>query len=312
MGESSQSARVESRLAISDGKTSTHRNIPMSSEQPAWSLIIEPKTKWWDLHLEDVWRYRDLLWMFVWRDFVSVYKQTVLGPIWFFIQPLFTTVIFTIIFSGVAQIPTDGMPPMLFYLAGTTPWAYFTGCLTKISNTFAANAGLFGKVYFPRLIVPLSIVISNLVQFGIQFLLFFGFFIYYLATGASIAPNWPMILLLAPALLALMAALGLGAGILISSLTTKYRDFTFLVGFGVQLAMYATPIIYPMSQVPEKYRWIIALNPMSAPVETFRAIFLGGTIPWIALATSCAVTAAILVPGVLLFNKVEKTFMDTV
>jgi len=284
----------------------------MSSEQPTWSLIIEPKTKWWDLHLEDVWHYRDLLWMFVWRDFVSVYKQTVLGPIWFFIQPLFTTVIFTIIFTGIAQIPTDGMPPMLFYLAGTTPWAYFTGCLTKISNTFASNAGLFGKVYFPRLIVPLSVVISNLVQFGIQFLLFFGFFVYYLICGARVAPNWQMILLLTPVLLALMAALGLGAGILISSLTTKYRDFNFLVGFGVQLAMYATPIIYPMSQVPERYRWIIMLNPMAAPVETFRAIFLGGTIPWIALAISCGVTLLILAPAILLFNKVEKSFMDTV
>lgn len=284
----------------------------MQADNTKWSMTIEPKSHWWDLHLDDVWRYRDLLWMFVWRDFVSVYKQTVLGPLWFFIQPLATTIVFTIIFTGVAQIPTDGMPPMLFYLAGTTPWAYFAACLNKISGTFASNAGLFGKVYFPRLIVPLSVVISNLVQFVIQFLLFFGFFIYYFATGAALAPNWFMIVVLTPLLLALMALLGLGAGILISSLTTKYRDFTFLVGFGVQLAMYATPIIYPMSEVPERYRIFIQLNPMAAPIETFRAIFLGGTIPWTALGLSCLVTVLLLIPAILLFNKVEKTFMDTV
>jgi len=277
-----------------------------------WDLDLMPETRWWDLGLRDVWHYRDLLWMFVRRDFVSVYKQTVLGPIWFFIQPLLTTIVFTIIFTGVAKIPTGGLPPMLFYLAGTTPWNYFAACLNKTSTTFTSNAGMFGKVYFPRLIVPLSVVISNLVQFSIQFLLFFGFWAYYMATGSNIHPNWPMIALLTPVLLALMAALGLGSGIVISSLTTKYRDFTFLVSFGIQLAMYGTPVIYPLSQIPEKYRWIIQLNPMTAPIETFRAIFLGGDIPWSALGMSFAITAALLVAGVLLFNKIEKSFMDTV
>lgn len=277
-----------------------------------WDLDLMPETRWWDLGLRDVWHYRDLLWMFVRRDFVAVYKQTILGPIWFFIQPLLTTIVFTIIFTGVAKIPTDGLPPMLFYLAGTTPWNYFASCLNKTSTTFTSNAGMFGKVYFPRLIVPLSVVISNLVQFSIQFLLFFGFWAYYMATGSNIHPNWPMIALLTPVLLVLMAALGLGSGIVISSLTTKYRDFTFLVSFGIQLAMYGTPVIYPLSQIPEKYRWIIQLNPMTAPIETFRAIFLGGDIPWSALGISFGITAILLLAGVLLFNKIEKSFMDTV
>jgi len=285
--------------------------LPSASDDD-WSLVIKPHTHWWDLQLADVWRYRDLLWLFVRRDFVSVYKQTILGPLWFFVQPILTTLMFTAIFSGVAKIPTDGLPPMLFYLAGTTAWNYFAACLTKISTTFSSNAGLFGKVYFPRLITPLSVVASTLIQFAIQFLLFLGFWGYYLLKGAPISPAWLMIPMLTPALLLLMGLLGLGTGIVISSLTTKYRDFTFLVGFGVQLAMYATPIIYPMSQVPGEYRWLIQLNPMSAIVETFRVIFLGGMIPWMALGISTAVTLAILVLGVLLFNKVEKTFMDTV
>jgi lipopolysaccharide transport system permease protein len=277
-----------------------------------WDLRIKPHSGWLDLHLADVWRYRDLLWMFVRRDFVAVYKQTILGPLWFIIQPLFTTIVFTIIFSGVAKIPTDGYPAILFYLAGTTPWNYFATCLTKTSNTFVANAGIFGKVYFPRLVVPLSIVVSNIIQFGIQFLLFLGFLAYYLATGAMIAPQWALIPTLTPVLILLMAALGLGTGIVVSSLTTKYRDFTFLIAFGIQLMMYATPIIYPLSAIPLKWRWLIQLNPMTALVESFRALFLGGPIPWQGLATSTAITAALLLLGVIIFNKVEKTFMDTV
>jgi lipopolysaccharide transport system permease protein len=277
-----------------------------------WTLRIRPHTKWWDLHLSDVWAYRDLLWLFVRRDFVSVYKQTVLGPLWFFIQPLLTTIVFTIIFSRVAQISTDGFPAMLFYLAGTTPWNYFATSLTKTSNTFVANASIFGKVYFPRLIVPLSIVASTIIQFGIQFLLFLGFLVYFLVIGADISPHWWLIPILTPALILLMAALGLGAGIIVSSLTTKYRDFTFLIAFGVQLMMYATPVIFPMSAIPEEWRWLIALNPMSAPIEAFRAVFLGGPIPWHALATSTAMTTVLLLFGVVLFNKVEKSFMDTV
>lgn len=277
-----------------------------------WDLRIKPQTSWWDLHLDDVWRYRDLLWLFVRRDFVSVYKQTILGPLWFFIQPVLTTLMFTAIFSGVANMSTGGLPPMLFYLAGTTPWNYFATCLNKTSGTFINNAGIFGKVYFPRLISPLSVVISTLIQFGIQFGLFLAFLAYYGIRGADIAPNLPLILGLTPVLLILMGLLGLGTGIVISSLTTKYRDFTFLVGFGVQLAMYATPIIYPMSSVPEKYRWLIHANPMSAIIESFRAIYLGGPVPWGPLGLSAAVTLVLLLLGILLFNKVEKTFMDTV
>jgi lipopolysaccharide transport system permease protein len=204
------------------------------------------------------------------------------------------------------------MPPILFYLAGLTPWNYFASCLTKTSNTFVQNAGIFGKVYFPRLVMPLSVVVSNIIQFGIQFLLFAGFFAWYLATGSALDPHWMLLPVLLPALILLMATLGLGAGIVVSSLTTKYRDFTFLVAFGVQLMMYATPIIFPLSVVPGKYRWIIQLNPMTAPIESFRALFLGGPIPWHGLGLSTAITAVLLFAGVVIFNKVEKTFMDTV
>lgn len=292
--------------------TADNKSVCIPKDDGNWSLVIQPKNRLFDLHLDDVWRYRDLLWMFVRRDFLAVYKQTILGPLWFFIQPLLTTLIFTVIFSGVAQIPTDGFPPMLFYLAGMTPWNYFSTCLTKTSNTFVANAGIFGKVYFPRLIVPLSIVVSTMIQFGIQFLLFLGVFAYFMFTGAAISPQWGWIVVLTPALVVLMAALGLGAGIVVSSLTTKYRDFTFLIGFGVQLMMYATPVIFPMSAVPDRYRWLIQLNPMTAPIEAFRAIFLGGPIPWSALGFSTALTAALLFVGIVIFNKVEKSFMDTV
>jgi lipopolysaccharide transport system permease protein len=277
-----------------------------------WDLVIRPQTGWFDLHLEDLWRYRDLLWMFVRRDFISVYKQTILGPLWFIIQPLLTTVVFTIIFSGVAKIPTEGLPAMLFYLAGTTPWNYFASCLTKTSNTFVANAGIFGKVYFPRLVVPLSVVVSNVIQFAIQFALFLGFLAYYFVTGAAIAPHWGLLMVLTPVLILLMAAQGLGVGIMVSALTTKYRDFTFLIGFGIQLGMYGTPVIYPLSAIPEKWRWLVEMNPMTAPIESFRALFLGGPNPWSGLGLSAAVTAALLLLGVLIFNKVEKSFMDTV
>jgi lipopolysaccharide transport system permease protein len=277
-----------------------------------WDLVIRPKTGWLDLHLADLWHYRDLLWMFVRRDFVSVYKQTILGPLWFFIQPLITTIMFTVIFTGVAKIPTGGLPPMLFYLAGTTPWNYFSTCVTKTSTTFVTNAGIFGKVYFPRLVTPISIVASNLIQFGIQFLLFLGFLAFYLFTGSAIHPDWPLIVFLTPGLLLLMALLGLGTGILVSSLTTKYRDLTFLVAFGVQLAMYGTPVIYPLASAPAKYRLFIEANPMSAIIESFRAIYLGGAIPWPQLGISTVVTGILLLFGVGIFNKVEKTFMDTV
>jgi lipopolysaccharide transport system permease protein len=293
-------------------QSSRNPEVPSSGGPDCWDLIIRPQGRWWDLQLADVWRYRDLLWMFIRRDFVAVYKQTILGPVWFFIQPLLTTIMFTVIFSGVAKISTGGLPPMLFYLAGTTPWNYFATCLTKTSGTFVNNAHLFGKVYFPRLVTPISVAASNLIQFSIQFLLFFGFLAYYLGKGTPLHPNWLMILALTPCLLFLMATLGLGAGILASSLTTKYRDLAFLIQFGVQLAMYATPVIYPMSSIPPRYRLFIELNPMSAVIETFRAIYLGGAIPWVQLGISTAVTAALLLLGVAVFNRVEKTFMDTV
>ena len=293
-----------------------HNRQKSASSPPAqdedWTLIIRPTSTWWELGLAEAWHSRDLVWMFVRRDFVSVYKQTVLGPVWFFIQPLLTTLMFTVIFSGVAQISTNGLPPMLFYLAGTTPWNYFATCLTHTSKTFVANEGLFGKVYFPRLVAPISVVLSTLIQFGIQFLLFLGFLAYYYGRGADIHPDLLMIIVLTPVLLVLMGLLGLGTGILVSSLTTKYRDLTFLIAFGVQLAMYATPVIYPMSSVPEKYRVFIELNPMSAIIESFRSIYLGGPVPWPQLGVSAAVTGVLLLTGIAIFNKVEKTFMDTV
>ncbi len=277
-----------------------------------WTLVLRPRSGWFDIDLGEIWRYRDLLMLFVKRDFTAQYKQTILGPLWFLIQPLLTTIVFTVIFAGVAKIPTDGHPAMLFYLAGTTPWNYFATCLTKTSNTFVANAGLFGKVYFPRLVVPLSIVVSNMVQFSIQFLLFFGFLAYYLLAGADIHPQYGLVLVLTPALLLLMALLGMGVGIIVSSLTTKYRDLTHLVSFGVQLLMYGTPVIYSLETLPAKWRWLVALNPMTAPIEVFRSIFLGGSVPWPELGLSAVVTLGVLFISVIVFNRVEKSFMDTV
>ena len=276
-----------------------------------WSLIIRPKTGWFDLHLADLWRYRDLTTLFVWRDFVAQYKQTILGPLWHLLQPLFTTILFTLIFGRVAKLPTDNIPPMLFYMAGVTAWTYFSECLNRTSTTFLANAGIFGKVYFPRLCVPLSVVISNLIKFAIQFALFLAFLAFFWMKGAPIHPN--ISILLTPILLLMMAALGLGTGIIVSALTTKYRDLQVLVTFGVQLAMYATPVIYPLSMFPNSARWIIVVNPMAPIIEAFRYAFLGqGLFSWGYLGISAAIIAAILFIGIVLFNHVERTFMDTV
>lgn len=284
-----------------------------SSAEEEWDLEIRPRSGWFELHLEDLWRYRDLVRMFVRRDFVAQYKQTILGPLWFLIQPLLTTLTFTVIFSGVAQLSTDGLPPLLFYLAGTTPWNYFSTCVTKTSTTFTANANIFGKVYFPRLVTPLSIVISTLIQFGIQFSLLLIMLCWFLFKGTPLQPNWLAIVSMTPLLILLMASLGLGFGIIVSSLTTKYRDLSFLVTFGIQLAMYATPVVYPLSSVSEKYRQWLELNPMTSIVEAFRAVYLGaGTFSWPALGYSTIFTAITLALGVLIFNRVEKTFMDTV
>ncbi|MBI2722914.1 MAG: ABC transporter permease [Bacteroidetes bacterium] len=277
-----------------------------------WDLIIKPQSSWLSVDLVSIWKYRDLLMLLVKRDFVSVYKQTLLGPFWFIIQPVITTVIFTVIFGNLASISTDGIPPTLFYISGITLWAYFADCLTKTSNTFIANAAVFGKVYFPRLIVPLSVLISNLWKLGIQLVLFIAIWVYYLNISKAVSPNWTLLWLF-PFLIIIMAGLGLGFGILISSLTTKYRDLTFLVGFGVQLLMYASPIVYPISALSPKMKFWLMLNPISSIIETFKYVFLGsGYFSGGALIYSFIFMLIILSTSVLIFNRVEKTFMDSV
>jgi lipopolysaccharide transport system permease protein len=276
-----------------------------------WDLIIEPQSSLLELNLKDVWRYRDLLWLLVKRDFVSFYKQTILGPLWFFIQPLFTTIIFTFIFGKLAGLSTDGLPQPLFYMAGITAWNYFADCLTKTSTVFRDNANIFGKVYFPRLIMPLSIVVSNLVRFAVQMILFFMMLGYYAYTGANFHLNATVLLF--PVLVLLMALLGLGLGLIITALTTKYRDLAFLITFGVQLMMYATTVIYPLSAAPSAYKLIIELNPMTGIIEAFRYGFLGeGSLTLQTLGYSVIFTLVSLFLGVIIFNKTEKTFVDTV
>ena len=272
---------------------------------------IEPRDKLIALRLKEIWQYRDLLILFVRRDFVAKYKQTILGPAWFFIQPLLQTAMMAIVFSGIANLSTDGVPPILFYLAGVTAWNYFAQCLTTTSNTFTANASLFGKVYFPRAVTPLSIIISNLIQFAIGLILFMLFYAYYAITGFSINPNISLALL--PILIIIMGFMGLGLGMLISSMTTKYRDLQNLVTFGVQLLMYATPVIIPLSAVPDKYKIVMKVNTMTGVIETFKHGFFGmGDIPWNLLAYSAVFTIVIFFTGLIVFNKTEKNFMDTV
>jgi len=279
--------------------------------QQQWDMIIKPKTGWFDIHLGDLWRYRDLIGMFVKRDFVTVYKQTILGPLWYIIQPLFTTLIFTIVFGKVAKIPTDNIPPFLFYMSGNVIWAYFATCLGRTSDTFNNNANIFGKVYFPRLTVPLSTVISSLLQFAIQFILFLGFYFYFLIKGTPIIPTLWIVGL--PILLFQMALLSFGMGILASSMTTKYKDLRFAMRFLTQLLMYATPIVYPLTLVPDWLKQWYILNPMVAIVESFRYAFLGsGAIQWNYIGISWLVTLLVLFAGIILFNRIEKTFMDTV
>src|SRR5512147_3040777 len=286
-------------------------SIP-SDSQERWSLIIEPQRNLLDLRVGELWHYRDLVMLFVRRDFVSVYKQTVLGPLWYLIQPLLTTITFTVIFGSIASLPTDGLPQFLFYMSGTVVWSYFADCLNKTSNTFVQNAHLFGKVYFPRMAVPVSILISNLITFAIQFALFVAFIFYFVLRGTSIQPNWLWIAL-SPVLILMMAGLGLGFGVIISSLTTKYRDLRFLVTFGVQLLMYATPVIYPASAIPERFQWLILVNPMTPIVEAFRYAFLGaGTVDLGHLLYSFIFMLVVVFLGSVIFNRVEQTFMDTV
>ena len=288
----------------------------MTSQNPvdsndSWTKIIRPKRSLLDLRLRELWRARDLIMLFVWRDFVSVYKQTILGPLWYFIQPVLTTIVFTVIFGNIAKLSTDGLPPFLFYMAGNTVWSYFNACIMSTSNTFTANAGIFGKVYFPRLSIPISVVLSNLISFAIRLAMFLLFWAYFMLSGSGIHPNrWILSL---PLLVLIMALLGLGVGIIVSSLTTKYRDLQQLVGFGVQLLMYATPVIYPLSTIQGGWRWVILANPMTPVVEVFRLAFLGvSAIDPLSLLYSAGFAVVVFLSGLLIFNRVESTFVDTV
>ena len=282
----------------------------MKEEQ--WDKIIKPKRGLLDLNLLEIVKSKDLLFLFVKRDFIAIYKQTILGPLWFFIQPILTTLIFTVVFGKIAGISTDGLPKILFYLSGITFWNYFSECLTKTSNTFIENQNIFGKVYFPRLILPISIVCSSLLKFGIQFLLFMVIWIYYLGHHEyTIEPN--VYILLFPLLIILTGLLSLGIGIIITSITTKYRDFRFLIQFGIQLWMYATPIIYPLSSLSGNLKTMAMINPMTSVIETFKFSFLGeGVFSWFHVGYTALFTLITLIFGILLFNKTEQNFMDTV
>lgn len=277
-------------------------------------LTIEPRARLFHLNLKELWQYKDLLEMYVKRDIVTLYKQTILGPIWFFIQPIFTTIIFMFVFGGLAGISTDGIPQALFYLAGITIWNYFSESLTKTSDTFIANQAVFGKVYFPRLIAPLSVTISGLIKMFIQFGVFVVVYIYFVVKGTDVAPN--VYALLFPLLIMILAGLALGFGIIISSMTTKYRDLKFLITFAIQLWMYATPVIYPLSVMEgsyKKYMWLIKANPLTSVMESFKYGFLGqGTFSWLSLAYSTLFTIVILLFGIVIFNRVERNFMDVI
>ena len=281
------------------------------NQEKEWNIYIKPKIGLFEFNISELFKYRDLIYLFVKRDFVTFYKQTILGPIWYVIQPIINTIIFTIIFGNLAKISTDGVPPFIFYMSGTVVWGYFASCITLTSNTFNQNAVIFSKVYFPRLVVPISNVIISFAQFIIQFTIFLFFLLYFKYSGSSIYPN--LYILFLPLIIFQMALLGLGFGILISSLTTKYKDLTFVMTFFVQLWMFATPIVYPFSIIPEKYKLIASLNPMTSIVETFRGAFLGvSTIEITHIFVSMLITLSILFLGMLVFNKVEKSFMDTI
>ncbi|WOO41423.1 ABC transporter permease [Rubellicoccus peritrichatus] len=287
-------------------------NGPKSNEAKEWDLIIKPQHSLLDLHLDDLWRYRDLIYMFVRRDFVTLYKQTVLGPAWFILNPLIATIMYTIVFGNIAKLSTDGLPDIIFYMSGTILWEYFSQCLLNTSNTFRSNAGIFGKVYFPRLSVPFSITISQLFKFALQVTFFMCFWLYFYLSGAKIHFTWAAALF--PLLVVIMAGIALGSGIIISSLTTKYRDLENLLSFGVRMAMYATPVVYPLSMLAEsKYRILILLNPMTPIIETFRFGFFGsGSFSWLHLSYSAAFAIVSLFIGAVIFNRIEKNFMDTV
>jgi lipopolysaccharide transport system permease protein len=283
----------------------------VESNYPKWDLLIKPKRGIFDINLKEIWAYRDLIILFVRRDFVAKYKQTILGPFWFILNPLISTLMYTLVFAGIAKIPTEGMPPQLFYLSGIVAWSYFAACLNGTSSTFVNNANIFGKVYFPRLVSPISVIISSMVQLAIQLLLLASFMIYYSLTGYHIQMNFHLLYL--PFLLIDLALLGLGFGIIFSAMTTKYRDLTNFLGFGVQLWMYITPVIYPSSAVPEKYRILVFLNPVAPLVEACKFGLIGaGEFNPIKLLYSFIFTVVLLFVGVILFNRTEQNFMDTV
>lgn len=277
-----------------------------------WTLVIKPHEKMWHVDFSEIWRYRDLITLFVKRNIIVQYKQTVLGPLWFLIQPVLTVMMNMVVFGGIAKMSTDGIPQPLFYLAGNVCWFYFSDCLNQTSSTFRNNAGMFGKVYFPRMVVPISTVMSNLLRFGIQLSLFIAMYLYFFANGADLRPNVHLLLL--PVLVVMMAGLGLGFGILVSSMTTKYRDLSILFGFLVSLWMYATPIVYPMSMVPdERLRTVILLNPMTSIIEAFKfSVFGEGYFSWGALGYSFIFMSVLLIFGIVVFNRVQRSFMDTV
>jgi len=282
-----------------------------SKDTNKWDLYIKPKSGWFNIEIGEIFRYKDLITLFVKRDFVTFYKQTILGPLWYIIQPLFNTLVFTLIFGKVAKIPTDGLPPFLFYLSGTVVWSYFSHCLNETSNTFTTNAEVFGKVYFPRIAVPISVALTAVFQFLIQFAIFLGFLSYFWYKGSNINPTIYIITL--PLIVLHMAILSIGFGMMISALTAKYRDLAFAMSFMIQLWMYLTPIVYPLSQVPEKYRLFILINPMTAVVESFRGAFLGvNSITPQELLFSIFLSILFFISGIVIFSRVERTFMDTV
>lgn len=277
-----------------------------------WTLVIKPHEKLWHVDFKEIWRYRDLVTLFVKRNIIVQYKQTILGPLWYIIQPVLTVIMNMVVFGGIAKMSTDGIPQPLFYMAGNVCWFYFSDCLNQTSSTFTANQGMFGKVYFPRMVVPISTVMSNLLRFGVQLSLFVTIYLYFFFRGADITPHLHLLLL--PILVLMIAGLGLGFGILVSSMTTKYRDLSVLFGFIVSLWMYATPIVYPLSMVTgEKLRTLIMLNPMTSIIEGFKYATLGqGNFSWLALGYSFTFMCIMLVFGIVVFNKVQRSFMDTV
>ena len=276
-----------------------------------WDLIITSHRGWFEFYLREIWQYRDLLRIYIHRNIITQYKQTILGPLWIIIPPVLTTLVFTVIFGNIANISTDGLPKPLFYMAGIITWNYFSTVLTSTSNSLAGNAGIFGKVYFPRIMIPLATLISSLVRYFIQLILFIGFMGYFLINNPKSIEIQFQLLWLLPVFIIIMGLQGLGFGLLFSALTAKYRDIRFLIGFGVRLLMYASPVIFPLSMVPEKYKWIILANPMSAVIESFRYIFLGvGQISSNAILYSISFTGTLLVLGLLIFNQTEKDFID--